>query len=318
MEFYYKYSDYLKRKYKEKVYKLPVNLPVTCPNRLGGESGCAFCSEVGTGFEAMSSFHSVQEQLLATKEHIEKKYKAKKYIAYFQNFTNTFLSLERFREYVQEAVRVDDIVEIAVSTRPDCVSEAYMQVLEDVRKRYGVEITVEMGLQTVNYHTLDFINRGHGLAEFIDAVRTIQSYGFSICVHIILNLPCDTLRDCIETAKVISAMQIDTVKLHSLYIAKNTLLCEYYENGTITICSKEEYLRRVETFLEYLDPGIAVERLFSRIPQKDAVFCNWNTSWWKLQDELLENMRQDHSYQGKRFHYLRGAALKKLGQEETH
>lgn len=318
MEFYFKYSDYLKRKYKQKVYKLPVNLPLTCPNRMGGGRGCAFCSEVGTGFESMDSSCSVKEQLLSTKEHIEKKYKAKKYIAYFQNFTNTFLSTNRFREYVEEAARVDNIVEIAVSTRPDCISEDYMQILDEIKEKYGVEITVELGLQTVNYHTLDFIMRGHGLAEFLDAVRTIQAHGFSICVHVILNLPHDTMRDCIETAKVISAMQIDTVKLHSLYIAKNTLLCEYYENGTITVCSKEEYLKRVETFLEYLDPGIAVERLFSRIPQKDAVFCNWGTSWWKLQDELLENMKRNHSYQGRQFQYLHGAALKKLGQEEMY
>lgn len=150
------------------------------------------------------------------------------------------------------------------------------------------------------------------MAEFIDAVLRISRYSFEICTHVILNLPSDETIDAIETAKILSALPIQIVKVHSLYIAKNTQLCEAYENGTITLCSKEEYLQRLMLFLEYLKPDIAVERLFSRIPEKDAVFCNWNTSWWKLRDELFLMMETADSYQGKRFHYLDGAALKLL------
>ena len=120
--------------------------------------------------------------------------------------------------------------------------------------------------------------------------------------------------DAIETAKILSALPIQIVKAHSLYIAKNTQLCEAYENGTIALCAKEEYLERLTAFLEYLRPDIAVERLFSRIPEKDAVFCNWNTSWWKLRDELFELMSERQSYQGKAFNYLDGAALRMLKQ----
>lgn len=312
MKLYNKYSDFLQKKYQEKVYKLPVNIPVTCPNRLNGEKGCAFCAEAGTGFEAMSSSVSVKEQLEKTKAYIQKKYKAAKFIAYFQNYTNTFLHPQKFRQYLEEAALVDDIVEIAVSTRPDCIRKEYLEILKNISETCNLQITVELGLQTANYHTLEDIKRGHGLAEFIDAVLKIRSYGFEICTHVILNLPGDDRRDVIETAKILSALKITAVKLHSLYISKNTLLCERYENGTIAMCSKEEYLQRVQLFLEYLSPDIVVERLFSRIPKKDAVFSNWNTSWWKLQDELLEQMESANSFQGKHFHYLDGAALNLL------
>lgn len=305
---YNKYSDYLKAKYGEKVYKLPINLPVSCPNRVNG-SGCSFCSEVGTGFEAMNQHVSVTEQLETTKMLIAKKYKAHKYIAYFQNYTNTYMPLDMFVQYVREAANVSDIVEISISTRPDCIREDYLSALKEIEREYQLSIHIELGLQTVNYHTLDFIDRGHGLAEFIDAVLLIKKYGFTICTHIILNLPNDTMRDTIETAKIVSALKIDIVKLHSLYIAKNTKLCRQYEENEFELCSKEEYLNRLVVFLEHLSPSIVVERLFSRVPEKDAVFSNWNTSWWKLQDEFTELMLSKGSYQGKLYNYLNGSAL---------
>lgn len=308
---YNKYSDYLKNKYGEKVYKLPINLPITCPNRIN-TGGCSFCAEVGTGFEAMDSTVPVREQIENTKTLIEQKYKAKKYIAYFQNYTNTFMPLSVFCDYMEEAAKMQDIVELSISTRPDCIQSSYLDVLYDIWKTYGVHIHIELGLQSINYHTLDAINRGHGLAEFIDAVLQIKKYPFTICTHVILNLPQDTMRDVIEAAKVLSALQIDIVKLHSLYIAKNTALSKQYKDGTMSICSKEEYFHRIITFLEYLSPNIVVERLFSRVPEKDAEFCNWNTSWWKLQDEVLEQMETMNTYQGKRFNYLNGSALNKL------
>ena len=308
---YKKYSEYLKTKYGEKIYKLPINLPVSCPNRRNGH-GCTFCSGVGTGFEASDSSISVSEQLMTTKQLIEKKYKAKKFIAYFQNYTNTFMDLEIFRGYILEAAKAPDIVEISISTRPDCIRDSYLDVLLEISTEYQIHINIELGLQTVNYHTLDFIERGHGLAEFMDAVLRIKKYPFTICTHVILNLPGDSLRDAVETSKIISALNIDIVKLHSLYIAKNTILSEQYRNGTISICTKEEYFERVIAFLEHLSPDIVVERLFSRVPEDDADFSNWNTSWWKLQDELLEIMLKTHAYQGKKFDYLNGSALNKL------
>lgn len=309
---YNPYSDYLKNKFGEKVYKLPINLPVTCPNRIDGK-GCAFCAGSGTGFEAMSAEKSVTEQLSQTRDLIEKKYHAKKYIAYFQNYTNTFMEIERFREYLWEAAVFPGIVEISVSTRPDCLNEAYLEVMDDIRQQTGIEMNIELGLQTANYHTLEFIERGHGLAEFIDAVLQIKKFhGFTICTHVILNLPGDDWMDVRETARILSVLQIDIVKLHSLYIPYDTKLCDLYKENRITLCSKEEYYERVITFLEQIPPSMVVERLFSRVPEKDAVFSNWGTSWWKMKDELLLKMEQENHYQGKEYHYLHGAALRRL------
>lgn len=309
---YYSYSEYLKNKFGEKVYKLPVNLPVSCPNRING-TGCAFCAGVGTGFEAMSSECSVKEQIESTKNLIRKKYHAKKYIAYFQNYTNTFLPLPLFEKYLYEAAEVEDVVEISISTRPDCITKAYLDVMKKLQEKTGIQMNIELGLQTINYHTLERINRGHGIAEFIQAVLMIKEYKeFSICTHVILNLPGDTILDVKETARVISALGIDIVKLHSLYIAKDTTFAKWYEDGEIELCSKEEYFERVMTFLEQIPESMAVERLFSRVPEKDALFSNWQTSWWKLKDELTLKMEECDCYQGKDFRYLNGAGLRKL------
>lgn len=308
---YFKYSKFLKEHYHAKIYKLPLNLPITCPNRIGG-SGCTFCAEIGTGFEAMSSDVSVSEQLLNTKQYIQKRYKADKFIAYFQNYTNTFMALEQFVSLVEEAAQVDDVIEIAISTRPDCIREDYLAALEEIAKKHQISITIELGLQTANYHTLQQIRRGHGLAEYIDACMRIKKHGFFLCTHVILNLPGDTLLDAEETSKIVSVMGNDLVKIHSLYIAKGTVMGNDYESGAFEVCSKENYFERLRLFLEYLHPRIAVERIFSRIPEEDALFSNWGTSWWKLQDEFVSYMNEHDSYQGKNCHYMNGAALKLL------
>ena len=305
---YYKYSDYLKNKYGEKVYKLPVNLPVTCPNRLDGD-GCAFCAGAGTGFEAMAATVSVTEQLTRTRQMITRKYHANKYIAYFQNYTNTFLPPDRFRSYLMEATRIPGVVEISVSTRPDCVSAEYLDIMRDIRAMTGIQMNVELGLQTVNYHTLSAMNRGHGLAEFINAVLLIAPYHFPVCVHMILNLPGDTMEDARESARVLSALPVSMVKLHSLYIPKECALYKEYEAGNIQICSKQEYIERLAEFISLLRKDIVVERLFSRIPEKDSAFSNWGNSWWKLTDEWKALMEERQYVQGIRCDYLNGAAL---------
>lgn len=310
-QYYRSFSSYLKEKYGEKVYKLPVNLPISCPNREDGK-GCFFCDGVGTGFEAMSAEVSVKEQLLTTKEKIEKRYHAHKFIAYFQNYTNTYMPIHQFEEYIKEAASTEDVVEISVSTRPDCIREDYLLVLQKAKEEYGVDITVELGLQTVNYHTLKAINRGHGLAEFIDAVLRISKYGFTICTHMILNLPGDTMEDVREGARFLSALPVDIVKLHSLYIPKNSVLYQQYLDGKISLCEKEEYIKRAAEFVSLIRPDMVVERIFSRIPEEYAAFSNWGTSWWKLNDMFEEYMEKQGYSQGCQFDYLDGAALKKL------
>jgi len=298
MKLYNKYSDYLKLKYGEKVYKLPVNIPCTCPNRDGtlGYGGCTFCADVGTGFEMLDNSLSVKEQLNKNMDYISKKYKSGKFIAYFQNYTNTYMDIERFKNYINDAI-MDNIVEIAISTRPDCISDEILEFLNEIKKQ-NVNLTIELGLQTVNYHTLKNINRGHTLAEFIDAVLRIKRYNFEICTHIILNLPGDTILDTVETAKILSVLKINQVKIHSLYIMENTEMGRAYKNNEITLISKDEYVERVIVFLEHLDVDITVQRLIGRAPEKDSLFVNWGMSWWKINDDILYKMKSENRYQG--------------------
>ena len=299
MKLYNKYSDYLKSKYGEKVYKLPVNLPCTCPNRDGtlGYGGCTFCADAGTGFEMLDSSLSVKEQLIRNMAYIKKKYKAEKFIAYFQNYTNTYMETERFKNYINDAL-MDDIVEIAVSTRPDCISDEKLKFLYEIKEFQNVNITIELGLQTVNYHTLQAINRGHSLAEFVDAVLRCKGYNLEICAHVILNLRGDTILDTAETAKILSVLKVDQVKIHSLYIMENTIMGELYKNNEITIISKDEYVERVVVFLEHLHKDIAVQRLAGRAPKENSLFVNWGMSWWKIKDEILNKMESENRYQG--------------------
>ncbi|EOD01597.1 TIGR01212 family radical SAM protein [Caldisalinibacter kiritimatiensis] len=312
-KFYRVYSTYLKEKYGEKVYKLPINLPVTCPNRDGcvGYGGCIFCGEEGAGFENIENTVPVKEQILKNMEYIKKRYKAKKFIAYFQNFTNTYMELEEFKKVIKQAI-MGDIVEISISTRPDCISDEYLEFLDTVKKDHDIDITIELGLQTVNYHTLKKINRGHTLSEFIDSVLRIKKYGFEICVHLILNLPWDNRIDVIENAKLLSALKVNHVKLHSLYIVENTVLGKMYKENKVKLNSKKDYIESVITFLEYLHPDIVVQRLLGRAPKENTLFVNWNTSWWKIKDEILAEMEQRETYQGKKCNYLNGKALKKF------
>lgn len=311
-QYYYAYSKYLKDKYGEKVYKLPVNLPVSCPNRKEGR-GCLFCSDLGTGFEAQDNTVSVYEQMLSSREKIEKRYNSHKFIAYFQNYTNTFLPLDTLLSYMEEAAKMKEVVEISLSTRPDCIRQEYLEAFAEFRQKTGVEISIELGLQTVNYHTLKQMNRGHGLAEFIDAVLRIAPYHFPVCVHMILNLPGDTMEDAEESARILSALPVTMVKLHSLYIPKESGLYEKYIRGEISVCSKEEYIERLAEFIALLRKDIVVERLFSRIPEKDSAFSNWGNSWWKLTDEWKKLMEEREYIQGVKCNYLNGAALNRWG-----
>ncbi|MBW4829318.1 MAG: TIGR01212 family radical SAM protein [Clostridiaceae bacterium] len=313
MTVYNVYSDYLKDRFGEKVYKLPIKLPLTCPNRDGcvGIGGCIFCGEEGGSFENLSSEISVKEQVMKNKEYISKRYKANKFISYFQNFTNTYMPIEEFKKVVEESI-VEDIVGISISTRPDSINEEYLQYLSEIKERYDLEITMEIGLQTVNYHTLYKINRGHTLAEFIDSILLCKKYGIRTCAHLILNLPWDDEKDVMECAKVISALRVDEVKLHALYILEGTTLGRMYNEGKISIISKDEYIERVILFLEYLNDNIIVQRIIGRAPEENSLFVNWNESWWKIRDSIVEEMEIRESYQGKNCDYLNGKALRKL------
>jgi radical SAM protein (TIGR01212 family) len=307
------YSEHLRQRYGEKVYKLPVSLPVTCPNRDGscGKGGCVFCGEIGAGYENLPASMTVEMQIAANRIHIAAKYKAKKFIPYFQNFSNTYLPILQLEQYMKEACQ-EDVVSIALATRPDCVNDKYLEMLAEFSQSKKIDISIELGLQTVNYHSLKKVNRGHTLAEFLDAVLRIKRYKLEVCAHIILNLPWDNELDVVENAKILSAMGVDQVKLHALYIVKNTIMADWYQNDQITLITKEEYIERVVTFLEYLHPDTVVQRLIGRAPEKNTLFTNWQTGWWKIRDEIEKTLLERDTWQGRCCNYLNGNAVKKF------
>lgn len=307
------YSKYLKEKFGEKVYKLPISLPLTCPNRDGclGSGGCIYCGEEGGSFDNLSNTLSVKEQLKSNMEYIRSRYKANKFISYFQSFTNTYLPLEDFKRYIEESI-VDNIVGISISTRPDCVNDEYLEFLSNIKDKHNLDITMELGLQTVNYHTLKTINRGHSLAEFIDAVIRNKRYNIRTCVHLILNLPWDNIDDVIENAKILSALGVEEVKLHALYVVENTKLGIMYKENKVKMVSKEEYIERVITFLEYLHEDILIQRIIGRAPEENTLFVNWNESWWKIRDEIVDEMVKRNTRQGMKCDYLNGKAIKRI------
>lgn len=309
---YNKFSQYLKKKYGSKVYKLPVNLPVSCPNRDGciDDGGCCFCGEEGAGFENLPSGMSVKSQLEGNAYYIGKNYNAEKFIAYFQNYSNTYLPMESFAGYMQEAC-VEGVVALYISTRPDCVDGQRLDFLRQLKEKHDVDIVLELGLQSANSRTLKWLNRGHGLAEFIDAVLMTKERNLEVCVHMINDIPTDEPEDVVESAKVLSALGIDQVKCHSLYVLDNTALGDSYKKGEFKPLGMDEFIERTVLFLEHLDPRIVVQRLIGRAPANRTLFCNWDTSWWKVQAAIEQKMQQESRYQGRCFDYLNGAAMRR-------
>lgn len=301
IQVYYKVSDYYKKTYKEKVYKLPIKLPLTCPNRDGacGYGGCIYCSETGGSFENLDSSLTVTDQLSKNKDYISNKYKANKFIAYFQNFSNTYMALEDFKKIIR-ACEKDYIVGVSIATRSDCITEDKLIFLKEWHDKTGIDITIELGLQTANYKTLKILNRGESLADFILASNLINKYGFRISTHVILALPWDDLSDTIETARILNALNVKEVKIHSLFIAKNSKLGQMYEEGLIKLKSKEEYQKNVIEFLRYIDSDCAIARLVGRAPEEETIFCNWDRSWWLIRDEIVAYMEENSIVQGEK------------------
>lgn len=295
---YYKYSEFLKETFGKKVYKLPISLDLTCPNRDGtcSTGGCIYCSEEGGSHENLENSLSIKEQLEINKKYIGSRYGAKKFIAYFQSFTNTYMDFDEFKSNIEQVLEVEDIVGISISTRPDCIEDEFLDYLKGLNQEFL--ITLEYGLQSVNNKTLKIINRGHFLSDFVDAVIRTKKRNLRVCAHLILNLPWDDMEDVIEGANILSILNVDEVKLHSLYIVDNTKMGEMYKNGEFVLHSKEDYIKRVSTFLAYLDEKIALQRLLGRAPEEKTLFSNWDTSWWKIYDEIMEYMKENNLKQG--------------------
>ena len=313
---YTRFSKKLKEKYGCKVYKIPLSVDATCPVRDGtlSSDGCAFCGKKGAGYENADCTRSISDQIRDNLDIFTRKYKAEKFILYFQNFTNTYLDFAAFKKNIIEAVSYPiESVAVSISTRPDCIDEDYLCFLDAVRDEYRKDIVIELGLQSVNNDTLRKLERGHTLADFINAVMMIKRHGFEIGVHVIASIPYDSREDLIEAAKLLSILEVDTVKVHSLYVEKGTILADRYERGELQMISLEEFVERVVLFLEYLNEDIAVERLVSRVPEdEDLLFLNWDRSHWVINDMITDKMKSLGTCQGKKYREYQKGLLGKF------
>jgi hypothetical protein len=298
---YYKYSEYLIQKYGQKVYKIPLNIPSSCPNRDGTKSydGCIFCAPDGSGHENMREDIDLCIQYNTIRKILEEKYKATKYIAFFQSYSNTYMPLDKFKYYMKTAAHMDSCVALSISTRPDCLEDSYMEFLKELKKEHNIDICIEIGLQSTNNNTLKILNRHHSVYDVVVAAEKIKSAGFELCTHIIADLPWDGKKDILNTAKLINEIKTDSLKIHSLYVAKDTMLEKMYYAGKIHLLSLDEYVERIILLLENIHKDIAIQRLVSRVTERLSVICTWNKSWRKIVDIIENKLLEMNSYQGK-------------------
>jgi len=302
MKRYRDYNSYLREIFGERVQKIPLDAGFTCPNRDGtiSRGGCIYCGRRGAGSGAMAERgESLDEQIASGMIWARKKYGASRFIAYFQSFTNTYGPVVRLRELYDGALTHEGMAGLSVSTRPDCVDEAVLGLLEEYKERFLVWL--ELGLQSAHDSTLRQINRGHDVACFDRAVAAAHAKGLNVCAHVILGLPGESREMMMETARHLGELAAEGVKIHSLYVAANTPLAEVYERGAYRCLEREEYVDLVLDFLERLPPTMVVQRLTGDPVPSELVAPVWMREKSRTLNLMKKRFEERGTWQGKRF-----------------
>jgi radical SAM protein (TIGR01212 family) len=296
VKYYNNLSSYLKKRYGQRVQRLPINAGFSCPNKTGekGFGGCIFCEKTGSAFSSTSADVSISKQL----ELMMKRYegKASKYMAYFQSNTNTYAKVEKLKELYDHSLISEDILILDISTRPDCVEEEKLDLIASYKEK--VDVFLEFGVESTNTRTLSYMNRGHYLSDVIDATLRAKKRNIEIIYHYIIDFPTDDKNDVVEMAKFANVMKVQGVKLHSLYITENTVLGEKYKNNEIKILTLEEYVERIILFLEYLNPEIVIHRLAADPPKNGTLHGNWGKRKIEIINMIDKEMKERGTYQG--------------------
>jgi len=281
-------SQHYREKLGCKVYKLAIDGGFTCPNRDGtlGFGGCAFCSAAGGGDFAEKQTHSIREQLENAKRRVAFKNKNGKYIAYFQSFTNTYAPVDKLEHLYRQAIEPEDVVGLAIGTRPDCLPEDVVALLAKINQIKPV--SVELGLQTVYDKTAEHFHRGYKTEAYFDAVKRLKKVGIEVVTHIILGLPGETLDMMVQTTKEVVAAGTDGVKFHLLHILKGTQMEKEYLRGNIQCMSLEEYAGVLKACLEQVPPSVTVHRITGDGAKKDLIAPNWSRDKKKVLAYLQE------------------------------
>lgn len=273
---YYSLNQYLKDTFGEKVYKIALDGGFTCPNRDGtlDTRGCIFCSGMGSGDFAESRNDSITEQIEKGKQRLVGKMTSGKYIAYFQAFTNTYGPVEVLREKYMEAINHPDIVAVSIATRPDCLSEEVVSLLQELNAIKP--IWVELGLQTIHERTATYIRRGYPLSVYDDAVIRLQGSGISVIVHVILGLPGENEEDMLETVRYVGNSGVDGIKLQLLHVIRGTDLEREYQNGHFDVMTMEEYTDLVADCIAVLPSNMVIHRMTGDGDKKTLVAPLWS------------------------------------------
>ena len=272
-----------------KVYKLSLDAGMTCPNRDGtlGTRGCIFCSGQGSG-EFAAGGCDMLRQLEDAKTRVEAKNKGGKYIAYFQSFTNTYAPVERLRQLYEAAIAPEDVVGLAIGTRPDCLGDDVVELLKFIHRRKYV--SVELGLQTVHPASAAYIRRGYGNSVYFDAVRHLKEAGIEVVTHIILGLPGETPEMAAETTRQAVAAGTDGVKFHLLHVLRGTDLAEDYEAGKFRCLELEEYAHWLRTCLSEVPPEVVVHRITGDGAKRDLIAPLWSADKKRVLNYLNQNL----------------------------
>ena len=269
-------NEYYREKFGCKVYKLSIDAGFTCPNRDGtlGTGGCIFCSASGGGEFAEKDCGSIAQQLEQAKSRVSGKIRDGKYIAYFQSFTNTYGPVERLRELYVQAIAPDDIVGLAIGTRPDCLGSDVVALLGEINRRKPV--TVELGLQTVHENSVRYIRRGYDNAVYFDGVKRLKEAGLEVVTHIILGLPGETIEMAAETTRQAVKAGTDGVKFHLLHVLRGTDLERDYREGKFQCLTMEEYGRWLKACLAVLPEDVVVHRMTGDGAKRDLIAPLWS------------------------------------------
>ena len=284
-------NTHYQRKFGCKVYKLAVDAGFTCPNRDGSidTRGCIFCSAYGGGEFAEGLCDTVAQQLERAKVRVSSKNKNGKYMAYFQSFTNTYGPISRLRQLYLDAIGPEDIVGLAIGTRPDCLAPEIVELLEEINKIKPV--SVELGLQTIHPESVRYIRRGYENAVYFDAVRRLKAAGIEVVTHIILGLPGETMEMAAETTATAVAAGSDGVKFHLLHVLRGTDLEKDYRDGKFRCLELEEYARWLKVCLQQVPPHVVVHRITGDGAKRDLVAPLWSADKKRVLNYLKQEIQ---------------------------
>jgi uncharacterized protein len=299
---FYSLNQFLREKFGEKVYKISIDGGFSCPNRDGTISslGCIYCSERGSGDFAGNRGLSIDDQFQQIKKIMNKKWKSEKYIAYFQAYTNTYAPVSVLRKKYYEAIKQDGVIALSAATRPDCISDEALELLDEINRK--VYTFIELGLQTSNEETAKLINRGYDLPVFEDALKRIKKRNIDVVVHIIFGLPGENKKTMLDTVRYISKLDIQGVKFHLLHLLKNTPLVDLFNKGGLQFLNEEEYVDIVTDAIGILPENIVIHRLTGDAPRELLIGPLWSLKKWEILNHIDKALKDKNIYQGLYYH----------------